>query len=107
MAIDVGTDTFEQEVVQSGQPVLVDFWGPSCGPCLALLPHVEKLVDSYDGALKLAKVDASKNRRLCLNLRVLGLPTFLIYKDGQEVARLSGQDLKIEQIQQAVAQELA
>ena len=107
MAIDVGTDTFEQEVAQSSQPVLVDFWGPSCAPCLALLPHVEELVDSYGGGLKLAKVDASKNRRLCLNLKVLGLPTFLIYKDGQEVDRLTGQDLKIEQIQQAVAKALA
>lgn len=100
--MDVTTDTFEQEVVKSVAPVLVDFWGPSCGPCLALLPHVEKLVEVEGGKINLAKVDASKNRRLCLNLRVLGLPTFLIYQNGQEVARLSGQNLKIEQIAEAV-----
>ncbi len=102
MGVDVSTDTFEQEVAKSDQPVLVDFWGPSCAPCLALLPHVEELVESYGGKLKLAKVDASKNRRLCLNLKVLGLPTFLVYKDGEEVERLGGQELKIGEIKEAV-----
>lgn len=100
--MDVTTDTFEQEVVQSSIPVLVDFWGPSCGPCLALMPQVEKLLNQDNGKIKLAKIDASKNRRLCLNLRVLGLPTFLLYQQGREVARLTGQDLRIEQIAEAV-----
>lgn len=107
MSIDTSTDAFEQDVAQSSKPVLVDFWGPSCAPCLALLPHVEELVATYDGELTLAKVDASKNRRLCLNLKVMGLPTFLIYKDGQEVERLGGQELKIDQIKEAVAKVMA
>ena len=100
--MDVTADIFDQEVVKSSTPVLVDFWGPSCGPCLALLPQVEKLLSEQQGKVKLAKVDASKNRRLCLNLRVMGLPTFLIYQNGQEVGRLTGQDLCIEQIAEAV-----
>lgn len=102
MGIEVNADTFEQEVVKSTTPVLVDFWGPSCAPCLALMPRVEELEEERDGRIKLAKVDASKNRRMCLNLRVLSLPTFLLYRDGQEIERLSGQDLKIEDIAQAV-----
>jgi thioredoxin 1 len=101
--MDVTADTFEQEVVKSSTPVLVDFWGPACGPCLALLPQMEKLLSEDKGKVKLAKIDASKNRRLCLNLRVLGLPTFLVYQNGLEVARLTGQDLRIEQIAEAVS----
>ena len=103
MAIDLSADIFEQEVVKSTVPVLVDFWGPKCGPCLALMPEVEKLAEKYGPNFKITKMDASKNRRMCLNLRVLGLPTFLIYKDGKEMTRLSGDTLTIEQIEDAMA----
>jgi len=99
MAIDVEADTFEKEVLQSELPVLVDFWGPQCAPCLALMPQVEKMGTTYGGKLKISKIDASKNRRLCLNLKVLGLPTFLFYKNGQEVDRLTGQALRFEEIE--------
>jgi thioredoxin 1 len=102
MAIEVSADTFEKEVIQSTIPVLVDFWGPQCAPCLALMPHVEGLADKYGSKLKISKIDASKNRRLCLNLKVLGLPTFLFYKDGKEIDRLSGNDLKISDIETAL-----
>lgn len=101
MGIEVNADTFEKEVVQSEIPVLVDFWGPQCKPCLALMPHVEKLAEKYEGKLKVTKVDASQNRRLCINLRVLGLPTFLFYKNGEEVNRLGGSDLTSEEIGEA------
>ncbi len=101
MGIDVNADTFEKEVVQSQTPVLVDFWGPQCKPCLALMPQVEKLAEEYEGKLKVTKVDASQNRRLCINLRVLGLPTFLFYKNGEEVNRLSGGTLTSEEIGEA------
>lgn len=102
MANEVNADTFEKEVVQSEIPILVDFWGPQCAPCLDLMPHVERLGEKFGERLKITKVDASKNRRLCLNLKVFGLPTFLIYKNGKEVDRLSGNNLKIEEIEEAV-----
>jgi thioredoxin 1 len=102
MAIEVNADTFEKEVIQSTLPVLVDFWGPQCAPCLALMPHVEGLADKYGSKLKISKIDASKNRRLCLNLKVLGLPTFLFYKNGKEIDRLSGNNLKISDIEAAL-----
>ena len=88
--IEVNTDNFEQEVVKSSRPVLVDFWGPQCGPCLALMPQVEALNEKYQGRVKMAKVEAPKSRRLCLNVRVMGLPTFLFYQNGREVSRLTG-----------------
>lgn len=102
MATEVNADIFEKEVVRSEVPVLVDFWGPQCAPCLALMPKVEGLAEKYAEKLKITKVDASKNRRLCLNLKVFGLPTFLFYKNGKEVDRLTGNTLKIEEIEKAV-----
>lgn len=102
MPIDVNSDTFEKEVVQSEQPVLVDFWGPQCVPCLALMPQIEKLAQTYGDKIKITKIDASKNRRLCLQLKVLGLPTFLFYKKGEGVGRLTGQNLKIQDIEEEV-----
>ena len=99
MAIDLSSDIFEQEVIKSSVPVLVDFWGPKCAPCLALMPQVESLEMKYCSSFKITKVDASKNRRMCLSLKVLGLPTFLIYKDGKEVARLTGDAVTIGEIE--------
>lgn len=90
MAIEVSMDNFDEEVVSASHPVLVDFWGPQCQPCLALMPYVESLDEQYPG-IKVVKVDASRNRRLCLELRVLSLPTFLIFNGGNEVARLVGE----------------
>ena len=102
MAIEVNADSFEKEVIQSNTPVLVDFWGPRCAPCLALMPQVEELADKYGEKLKITKIDASQNKRLCLNIRVLGLPTYLFYKHGKEVHRLTGGDLTIADIEASV-----
>lgn len=102
MTVEVDALSYEEEVVRSDKPVLVDFWGPRCGPCLALAPRVEKLADQYAGELKVAKVDASKNRRLCLQLKVLHLPTFLFYKEGKEVHRLIGEGITIKDIEASV-----
>lgn len=101
MGIAVNADTFEKEVVQSEIPVLVDFWGPQCKPCLGLMPYVDKLAEKYEGKLKVTKVDASQNRRFCITLRVLSLPTFLFYRNGEEVNRLSGNNLTSEEIGEA------
>jgi len=102
MAIEVNADTFEKEILLSEVPVLVDFWGPRCDPCLALMPHVEGLADKYGEKIKITKIDASKNRRLCLSLKVLGLPTYLFYENGKEVDRLTGGDLTINDIEESV-----
>ncbi|MBI2304860.1 MAG: thioredoxin [Chloroflexi bacterium] len=90
LPVEVGLDNFDEEVLAAREPVLVDFWGPSCVPCLALMPFVAELSQSCRGRLKVAKVDASHNRRLCINLKVMSLPTFLLFVGGQEVNRLTG-----------------
>ena len=80
-----------RELVAEGT-VLVDVWGPECQPCLALLPHVEQL-DADRDDLRVVALEAPKARRLCMELRVMGLPAFLLFRDGQEVARLAGNDI--------------
>lgn len=100
--IEINGDNFDKEIIQSNKPVLVDFWGPKCGPCLLLMPQIEKLEEKYGNKIKIFKVDASKNRRLCLNLKVMGLPTFLFYKDGKEVSRFTGNDIKIDEIEEEI-----
>ena len=86
-----------RDVVASGT-VLVDVWGPQCRPCLALMPHVERLAAARSD-LTVAKLDSSQARRLCMELRVMGLPAFLLFRDGREVARLAAPDLTIQQVE--------
>lgn len=91
MAIDLNRDNYDKEVLQAKGPVMVDFWGPQCRPCLALMPAVEQLEEEYAGKIKVAKLNAAENRMLCAKLRVMGLPTYLFYKDGVEVKRITGE----------------
>ena len=102
MAIELNRDNYETEVNQSDKPVLVDFWGPRCKPCMALMPSVEELEKEYEGKLKVGKLNADGNRMLCARLRVMGLPTFLLYKGGEEVKRMSGEDITKNQIKEAI-----
>ena len=87
MAIEATPETFAG-LVEKGN-VLVDFWGPRCQPCLALMSAVEALEESYEGRLKLVKVNAPENREVCRDLKVLGLPAYLLYRAGAEVERYS------------------
>jgi thioredoxin 1 len=102
MVMELNRDNYETEVSGSQGLMLVDFWGPRCGPCLALMPGVEALEKAYEGKLKVAKVNSAENRMLCARLRVLGLPTFILYKQGTEVTRISGEATKMAQIKEAV-----
>jgi thioredoxin 1 len=99
MQVDATVETFPRLVVDG--VVLVDFWGPSCAPCLALMPHVEALVDRFGERVHLVKVNAPENRQICRDLRVFGLPTYLVFRDGEEVERLSG-DPSLEDLEAAV-----
>ena len=96
--LEIDKDNFESEVTGSATPVVLDFWGPQCGPCLALMPDVEKLAESYGGKLKICKVNVAGNRRLCISLKVMSVPTFLFFKGGECVDRLVGDDVSLEAI---------
>jgi thioredoxin 1 len=101
MATEATVETY-QELVSEGA-VLVDFWGPRCAPCLALMPAVEQLEERFAGRFRVVKVDASQNRQICRDLKVFGLPTFVLYRDGDEVRRLTGNPTAAE-IKAAVAE---
>jgi thioredoxin 1 len=94
----IDKDNFEAEVVKSDIPVIVDFWGPQCAPCLALMPEVEKLAESLEGKIKIGKLNSAENRRFCMSLKIMGLPTFLFYKGGEQKSKLSGDEVTIDSI---------
>ena len=102
MTVELTRDSYEVEGNGSDIPVLGDFWGPRCGPCLTLMKPVEELEREYEGKLKIAKLNAAENRMLCAKLRVMSLPTFLLYKKGVEVKRLTGESITIQEIKTAV-----
>ncbi|MFA7621483.1 MAG: thioredoxin domain-containing protein [Aminobacteriaceae bacterium] len=100
--VELTKENFDVEVKESDLPVLVDFWGPKCGPCMALLPNVHTMGDEYEGRVKFCSVDVSENRRVAIANKVMGLPTFLFWKGGAEVARISGGDATLEKIRENV-----
>jgi thioredoxin 1 len=87
---EVTDATFEQEVLKSDTPVLVDFFTPWCGPCRMLAPVLEKLSEEFSGRVKLVKVDAGEQPRLSATYRVQAVPTLVIIKGGQVVESLMG-----------------
>ncbi|WP_102348880.1 thioredoxin family protein [Bacillus sp. Marseille-P3661] len=103
--IEVNKENFESEVLQSEQPVIVDFWGPKCQPCLNLMPDVEELAEKHT-QVKFVKVNSAENRRVCINNKVMGLPAFLLFKNGEEVKRISGGQLTKEDIENLVSESL-
>lgn len=88
--IHITEDKFEQEIVQSPIPVLVDFWADWCGPCRMLSPIVEELEQQYRGKLKVCKINIDEQPTLALLHKVMSIPTVSLYKDGKEVKRLIG-----------------
>ncbi len=85
------TDTnFDQEVLRSDQPVMVDFWAAWCGPCRALAPIVDEIAKSYNGKVRIGKMDVDKNMATPQRYGVRGIPTLLIFKGGQVREQIVG-----------------
>jgi thioredoxin 1 len=92
--IDFTDQNFEQEVLKSDLPVLVDFWAPWCGPCQMVEPIIEELAKKYEGKIKVGKLNVDENQKVAAKYDVMSIPTVILFKEGKEVQRKVGFESK-------------
>ncbi len=84
MVLEINDQNFENEVIKSETPVIVDFWAPWCGPCRMLAPVTEKLSNAYAGKVKFCKINVDENPNTAMRYRVMSIPTLIFFKDGKQ-----------------------
>jgi thioredoxin 1 len=87
---DVSDQDFETEVLQSDQPVLVDFWAAWCAPCRMIAPTVDQVAQDYSGRAKVVKLNVDDNRETSARFNIRGIPTLLLFKDGEVKDQIVG-----------------
>ncbi|MGD8244671.1 MAG: thioredoxin [Anaerolineae bacterium] len=88
--LQVTDSTFESDVLKADKPTLVDFWAAWCGPCKMVAPVVEEIAAELDGKIHVAKMDVDSNRQTPMQYGIQGIPTLILFKDGEEAARVIG-----------------
>jgi len=88
--ITLTDQNFEEEVIKSNQLVLVDFWMPGCGPCLVMGPIIEEMAKEFEGRAKVGKLNVAENLKSAETYGILGVPTFIVFKDGKPIERAVG-----------------
>jgi thioredoxin 1 len=89
--VHITDETFEEDVLKSGQPVLVDYWAEWCGPCKAIAPILREIAEEYAGKLKIAKLNIDENPETPPKYGIRGIPTLMLFKDGNVEATKVGQ----------------
>lgn len=90
MELEFNLENFEKEVLNSEQPVLVDFYADWCGPCNMMTPIIEELASDLQGKAKVGKINVDENQDLAIKYGVMSIPTLIIFKEGKEVKRIVG-----------------
>ena len=90
MVVKITNDNFEEEVLKSDKPVLLDFWADWCGPCKMMSPVVEELADELEGQVKVGKVNVDEEEALSAQFKIFSIPTFIVLKDGKVQAQTAG-----------------
>ena len=90
MVTDVTDQDFEEEVIKSALPVLVDLWAPWCGPCRMVAPVIDKLAESYEGKFKFCRLNVDENPQTASKYRVMSIPTLIFFKGGEAVDTVVG-----------------
>ncbi len=85
MVIDISDQNFEDEVLKSTLPVMVDLWAPWCGPCRMIAPVVERLAEKYDQKFKFCRLNVDENQQTASTYRIMSIPTLMFFKDGKVV----------------------
>jgi len=92
--LEITQENFDKEVLKSDRPVLIDFWAPWCMPCKIIAPAVEKLAEEMKGKVNVFKSNVDESPEIATDLSVLNIPTLILFKGGQEVARIIGVNSK-------------
>ena len=88
--ITIDDSNFDQTVLQSDKPVLVDFWAPWCRPCQMIAPILDELAKDYSGKISIARMDVDQNPKTAVRYNIMSIPTLLLFKNGEPISHLVG-----------------